>query len=226
MEKIKICVISNSGAVRNMLNDNLEELNYNVMIIINNKKGMEKLLTGKPDTIILDLNSLLKEGNRLIKELSTNQRIAGSKILIITSEDKLKQFELVSKIDEMILAPISIPELDLRLKKILKIEKPKINEKIIEVDRLIINPISYEVTAEDVPIQLTYKEFELLKLLVSNLGKVFTRESLLSIIWKYDFNQETRTIDNHIRRIRAKLGSKYASNIKTIRKVGYKFSLN
>ncbi len=226
MEKIKICIISDSGAVRNMLNDNLEELNYDVMIIINNKKGIEKLLTEKPEIIILDLNSLLKEGNRLIKEFSTNQRIAGSKILTITSEDKLKKFELMSEIDELILAPISIPELDLRIKKMLKIEKPKINEKIIEADGLVINPVSYEVTAEDVPIQLTYKEFELLKLLVSNQGKVFSRDSLLDIIWKCDFDQETRTIDNHIRRIRAKLGKRYASKIKTIRKVGYKFNLN
>lgn len=223
MEKTKTAVISDSGSVRDMLNNELEELSYNVLIIINNERGIEKLLTERPDIIIIDMNSLLKEGDRLVKELSSNERIAGSRIFIITSEDKLKRFDFTTEIDDFILSPISIPELDLRIKKALKMKKQVGSEKIIEAGELIINPVSYVVTIEDIPVKLTYKEFELLKLLVSNRGRVFSRNSILNIIWEYDFYQETRTVDNHIRRIRAKLGEKYGSKIKTIQKVGYKF---
>lgn len=223
MEKIKTAVISDSGSIREILNNELKELNYDVLIIINNKRGIEKLLTERPDIIIIDINSLLKEGDRLTKELSSNERIAGSRIFTITSEDKLKRFDFMSEIDDFVLAPISITELDVRIKKALKKKKPVSFEKIIEEGELIINPVSYEVTVEDTPVKLTYKEFELLKLLVSNRGRVFSRNSILNIIWGYDFHQETRTVDNHIRRIRAKLGEKYSSMIKTIQRVGYKF---
>ena len=136
----------------------------------------------------------------------------------------MKRFNFITEIDDLVLAPISIPELDVRIKKALKKKKSAGFEKIIEAEGLIINPVSYEVTVEDMPVKLTYKEFELLKLLVSNRGMVFSRDSLLNTVWGYAFHQETRTVDNHIRRIRAKLGVKFGSKIKTIRKIGYKFA--
>ncbi len=220
---IKIALISDSGAIRDLINNELRNLNYEVIIIINNRQGIEKLIKEKPDVILIDMNSLLKEGEILVNRLLTIDRIKESVIFVITSEDKLKKHNFLLDIDDFLLAPLSIQELDTRLRRSLHKEKPVTYENVIKVDGLVINPISFEVTIDNTSINLTYKEFELLKLLVSNRGRVYSRDSLLSIVWKYDFYEETRTVDNHIRRIRLKIGEKYGSMIRTVRKVGYKF---
>ena len=219
----KIAVISDSGSVRDTIKEGLEELDYTVLIIVNNKRGLLKLIFEKPDVIIVDINTLLKEGYRLVSELASNERIDRARIFIITSEDKLRKLDNINEIDDFILAPLSIPELDLRIRKALRKEKPVYSEKTIESDGLVINPTSFKVTVEGMPVEMTYKEFELLKLLVSNSGRAFSRASLLRTVWGYDYIEDTRTVDNHIKNIRSRIGSKYASKIKTVRKVGYRF---
>lgn len=93
----------------------------------------------------------------------------------------------------------------------------------LRVDELTINPNNYEVSLHGEPLELTYKEYELLKLLAMHQGRVFSRETLLNQIWGYDYFGGTRTVDVHIRRLRAKLGIKYGSLIQTVRNVGYRF---
>jgi DNA-binding response OmpR family regulator len=89
---------------------------------------------------------------------------------------------------------------------------------------LVVEPESYRATLRGTPIELTYMEFELLKFLMSHPGRVFTRETLLSRVWGYEYYGGVRTVDVHIRRLRAKLGEDHARFIETVRGVGYRFS--
>jgi len=94
----------------------------------------------------------------------------------------------------------------------------------LTVRDLVVEPDSYRATLRGTPIELTYMEFELLKFLMSHPGRVFTRETLLSRVWGYEYYGGVRTVDVHIRRLRAKLGEDHARFIETVRGVGYRFS--
>ena len=115
-------------------------------------------------------------------------------------------------------------ELAVRIKEVLlrKDIYPPVNSVV--VNGLVLNLDKYELTINDKPIELTFKEFELLKLLLQNQDKVFTRNKLLSIVWEYDFYGGSRTVDVHIRRLRSKIPTPYNLMLKTIRNVGYMFS--
>jgi DNA-binding response OmpR family regulator len=94
---------------------------------------------------------------------------------------------------------------------------------LVKAGELTIDPDTYAAKLKGQPLDLTYKEFELLKFLAQHPGRVFTRDQLLREVWGYDYFGGTRTVDVHVRRLRAKLGSEYESMIGTVRQVGYKF---
>lgn len=223
MEEVKIAIISDSGAILDTLGRELTRLNYNVIIVVNNRKLPKKLTSENPHIIIIDINSMLKEGVLLLQSLSSNDNIRESWIFALTSEDKLKNYNIFPYVDDFLLAPVSIPELDARIKKALNSKRVIEFDKKLESDGLVIYSDRHEVYLDNKLLIFTYKEFELLHLLASRPGIPFSRETLLREIWDYDMYGETRTVDNHIRRIRSKLGYKYRNKIKTIPKVGYKF---
>ena len=96
-------------------------------------------------------------------------------------------------------------------------------DRLVEYGELVLNLETYQATIAERPLDLTYMEYELLKFLAQNPGKVFTREILLSRVWGYEYYGGARTVDVHIRRLRAKLGEEHASLIATVRSVGYRF---
>ena len=130
--------------------------------------------------------------------------------------------------DDYIVKPFSPREVVARIKAVLRrtSEQPKSDSAVISYNGLTIDLKSYTVTLRGKPVICTPKEIEILHMLAGNPGQVFTREQLLSRVWGYDFAGETRTVDTHIKRIRAKLDSTGLGwNIKTIYGVGYKFEL-
>ncbi|HZD59741.1 MAG TPA: response regulator transcription factor, partial [Anaerolineae bacterium] len=129
----------------------------------------------------------------------------------------------VTQIDEVIIYPCNPTEMSLRLQLASRKRREVPVEDIITIDGLVINPISYEVIVDGSPVSLTYKEFELLKFLANHTGRVYARQTLVKKIWKHDYDSGMRTVDVHIRRLRAKLG-KYSHLITTVRNVGYRFS--
>jgi len=98
-------------------------------------------------------------------------------------------------------------------------------DEIVRVGSLELNLATYQVTIDGAPVDFTYMEYELLKFLVTHPGRVFTREALLSRVWGYDYFGGARTVDVHVRRVRAKLGQEHAGRIKTVRSVGYRFEV-
>jgi len=121
--------------------------------------------------------------------------------------------------------PINQNELKLRIEKILNVIKPK-ELKVIapDVKEIKVDTESYQAFLGKELLDLTYKEFELLKFLLENKGKAFTRQLLLSKVWGYDYYGGTRTVDVHVRRLRSKLGDTTGDLIQTVRNIGYRFS--
>lgn len=128
--------------------------------------------------------------------------------------------------DELLVAPWSVGELRTRIERAnhrLGLAGGTGDGDLVRVAGLEINLATYQVTNDGTPVDFTYMEYELLRFLVTHPNRVFSREALLSRVWGYDFYGGTRTVDVHVRRVRAKLGAEYAARIRTVRSVGYRF---
>ena len=177
---------------------------------------------------VLDIMMPKMSGIEVCREIRKNSQLP---ILMLTAKgeeiDRIVGLELGA--DDYIVKPFSPREVVARIKAVLRrtSEHPKSDNSVISYNGLTIDLKSYTVTLRGEPVICTPKEIEILYMLASNPGQVFTREQLLSRVWGYDFAGETRTVDTHIKRIRAKRDSTGLGwSIKTIYGVGYKFELN
>ncbi len=125
--------------------------------------------------------------------------------------------------DDFCLTPFHPSEFEARLRHLLTAEIEVQRADLVEYGDLVLNLETYQATVAGRPLDLTYMEYELLKFLAQNPGKVFTREILLSRVWGYEYYGGARTVDVHVRRLRAKLGEEHAGLIQTVRSVGYRF---
>jgi len=176
------------------------------------------------DRVINDADILLVElGDQPIRRLREVSRIAeeiGLPIILALSLDQLALIESTSGISDFITAPVDPLELRLRLQRLVK-EQP--TDDVLVFKDLELNTLNYQATLASHPIDLTFMEYELLRFLVENPIRVWSREQLLSKVWGYDYYGGARTVDVHIRRLRSKLGEERASWIATVRSVGYRF---
>ena len=193
------------------------------------EETLEKIRNNKFDIVLLDIMMPKKNGFDVCKEVRTFSNVP---IIMITArgEDFERIMGLETGADDYIVKPFSPGEVIARIHAILRRVIPNENinqEKIFSYDNLTINLSDFTVKINDENISLTKKEIELLWLLSTNRNKVFTRENLLDSIWGYDYFGDSRTVDSHIKRLRAKLDNyEHESwNIKTIWGVGYKFDI-
>lgn len=191
--------------------------------------GEEALAAITPEIVlcVLDIMMPKMSGIEVCREIRKNSQLP---ILMLTAKgeeiDRIVGLELGA--DDYIVKPFSPREVVARIKAVLRrtSEQPKSDNSVINYNGLTIDLKSYTVTLRGEPVICTPKEIEILYMLASNPGQVFTREQLLSRVWGYDFAGETRTVDTHIKRIRAKLDSTGLGwSIKTIYGVGYKFEV-
>jgi DNA-binding response OmpR family regulator len=145
-------------------------------------------------------------------------------LLLLVNGAQLGDLELRDDLfDDFCLWPFHPRELEARLKHLFWRTGLGTRPELVEYGPLILNLETYQAAMEGRPLDLTYMEYELLKFLASHPGKVFTRETLLSRVWGYEYYGGARTVDVHIRRLRAKLGEEHANLIQTVRSVGYRF---
>ena len=191
--------------------------------------GEEAIKDITPDIAlcVLDIMMPKMSGIEVCREIRKTSQLP---VLMLTAKgeeiDRIVGLELGA--DDYIVKPFSPREVVARIKAVLRrtTEQPKSDSAVISYNGLTIDLKSYTVTLRGQPVICTPKEIEILHMLASNPGQVFTREQLLSRVWGYDFAGETRTVDTHIKRIRAKLDSTGLGwSIKTIYGVGYKFEL-
>jgi len=147
-----------------------------------------------------------------------------SPVLLLLSGAQLGELELREDLyDDFCLSPFHPRELEARLRHQFWRSGGGVQAELVEYEPLVLNLETYQALIAGRPLDLTYMEYELLKFLAQHPGKVFTRETLLSRVWGYEYYGGARTVDVHIRRLRAKLGEEHANLIQTVRSVGYRF---
>jgi two-component system alkaline phosphatase synthesis response regulator PhoP len=176
-----------------------------------------------PDLILLDIDAPEEDVGAICRALRDREAARRSPILAMMDEARARSLDFSSGVDDFIVKPCSLCEVEARVRLMLWREDRLVQTGIVKVGDILINLTRYEVRVRGAPIELTLKEYELLKHLVINRGRVFTRGDLLSQIWGYDYYGGMRTVDVHIRRVRSKLEVAGDSYIKTIRGVGYTF---
>ena len=148
-------------------------------------------------------------------------------VLLLISGAHLDELEMRDDLyTDFCLTPFHQRELEARLTHLVWRSGTALRPELIEYGPLTLNVETYQATIAGRPLDLTYMEYELLKFLASSPGRVFTRETLLSRVWGYDYFGGARTVDVHVRRLRAKLGEEHAGLITTVRSVGYRFGLS
>jgi len=177
----------------------------------------------QPDLVILDVMLPGEDGVSLLKRMKAHNRFRQIPVIMATAKgaefDKVQTLDLGA--DDYLVKPFGMMEMVSRVKAVLRRCQPKQADEAIRLQGLVLNPHEHTVTADGQRILLTYKEFELLRLFMSQPGTAFTREQLLSSVWNTEYMGETRTVDMHIRTLRQKLGS-YGDLIETVRNVGYR----
>tara|TARA_B100001175_G_C19397834_1_gene584695 strand:- start:128 stop:847 length:720 start_codon:yes stop_codon:yes gene_type:complete len=182
-----------------------------------------------PDLIILDVMMPELDGLRLCSMLKVDSQLKKVPILFLTArsdaDERVKGFERGA--DDYLTKPFDNRELIARSKAILSrtMEKKEVMAGRLKADGIILDPETHEVFIEDELVILTHTEFRLLHLMMERVGRVQSRENLLVNVWNYDTDIETRTVDNHVGRLRGKMGSK-GEMIKTVRGVGYKLAID
>ncbi len=156
--------------------------------------------------------------------LGKEEAMKGVPLLALVRLEHLRELLLrEGAYDDFLVVPYQLAELDARLRIMLWRAKQGEQTELLSYGPLQINLATYQVHVDGDPVDLTYMEYELLKFLSTHRGRVFTRQALLSRVWGYDYFGGTRTVDVHVRRLRAKLGE-HANVIQTVRNVGYKFA--
>ena len=216
-----IYIVEDDESIREIETIALKNSNYIVSAFENAKEFYKKLDELVPDLILLDVMLPDESGYDIVRKL--RKRPATQDIPIIMVTAKTTEMDMIKGLDggadDYIKKPFSIMELITRVKALLR-RTAKEEPKLLKLDDLVIDHERHVVTVNNEPVDLTYKEYELLRLLMGSQGIVMTREVIMRSVWDTDFEGETRTVDMQIKPLRHKLGD-YGSRIKTVRNVGY-----
>lgn len=180
--------------------------------------------------VLVDWNSLpdLKLTERISSQnqLQEIKSVKQLPIIVIISSDMIQNIEAITYIDDFVVEPYMSTEMLIRIKRAIKKISNSDSKQIISCGNLLIDTAKCETYLEGRLLSLTFKEYELLKFLAANKGKVFNRDALLNEVWGYDYYGGDRTVDVHIRRLRSKIEDGTHVFIDTVRNIGYKFKEN
>lgn len=229
MKGAKILVIDDEPSITSSIKYGLEKEGYTVITADNGTDGCEMAKNEKPDVVVLDVMLPGLDGYEVCRMIRADLTVP---IIMLTAKgeeiDKVVGLEVGA--DEYVTKPFSMRELQARIKAMLRLVSRFKNTKVAEPDRieigeLVIDLKRHEVFLDSKKVNLTLKEFELLKLLALNANKVLSREYLIEQVWGYDFTGEGRTVDVHIHWLREKIESdpENPARIQTVRGVGYRF---
>jgi DNA-binding response OmpR family regulator len=175
---------------------------------------------GEAEVVLVDATRDLGSASHTCRVLAAGEH--GRPVLVVVSDGALAALKVTWGFDDWVLPSAQPAEVETRLRLLVERSATTQRSRATSIGDLSIDEDTYVVRLRGVPLDLTYREFELLKYLVQNPGRVFTRGQLLQEVWGYDYFGGTRTVDVHIRRLRAKLGAEHESLIGTVRGVGYK----
>jgi len=224
---IKILIADDNKQITSILSEYAKKDGYTPIVAFDGGEALDKFDKENPDILLLDVMMPIKDGFEVCRDI---RKVSNVPIIMITArgEDFERIMGLEIGADDYIVKPFSPGEVMARVRAIMRrIVREEKEEQIFKFDTLTINFMDYTVFIGDDSILLTKKEFEILWTLATSKNRVFSREILLETLWGYDYYGDTRTVDSHIKRLRAKLGEydHPAWNIKTIWGVGYKFEV-
>lgn len=220
------CVEDDSN-IRELVVYTLESTGFKARGYEDGSSFLKALALETPELILLDIMLPGEDGMELLKKLKASPKTRDIPVIMVTAKgaeyDKVRGLD--SGADDYVTKPFGMMELVSRIKAVLRRSSSLSdrNEDTIVLGDIEINTKKHEVTADGEVVNLTLKEYELLKRLMKNSNIVLTRDQLLEDIWGYDFDGETRTVDVHVRTLRQKLG-KSGERIETVRGVGYRMS--
>lgn len=219
-----IYILEDDRNIREIEEIALKNAEYEVVSFETAAEFGKRLKERVPDLLLLDLMLPDADGLRLVTQLRQNVMTRSLPVIMVTAKtteiDKVRGLD--SGADDYLTKPFSVMELISRVKALLRRSMKGLKERVITIGEVSLDVERRKVTVAGERCELTYKEYELLKLLMNNAGIVTPREEILSKVWETDFEGESRTIDMHIKTLRQKLGSS-ANRIKTVRNVGYLF---
>lgn len=228
----KILVVDDETHIVELVRFNLEKEGFEVVAAHHGLEALQLVDDEQPDLVVLDIMIPYLDGLEVCKRLRQDERYHNLPIIMLTAKgdeiDTVLGLEMGA--DDYIKKPFSPRELVARVKARLRAHQMfqadlVAGQKVLVFKELIILPDKYEAYLGERKLDLTPKEFELLRLMASSRGKVFTRETLLEKVWDYEYSGDTRTVDVHVRHLRQKIGddSTAPDYIETVRGVGYKF---
>ena len=225
MEKLKVMVVDDEARMRKLVRDFLEKQDYQVIEAENGEKAVDIFFDEKDIAlIILDVMMPKMDGWQVTREI---RQFSKGPIIMLTARaderDELLGFEL--GVDEYISKPFSPKILVARVNAVLRRSGKAAAEDVLEVAGIRVDKAAHQVTIDGKPIELSFKEFELLQYFVENNGIALSREKILNAVWNYDYFGDARTIDTHVKKLRSKMGTK-GEYIRTIWGMGYKFDPN
>lgn len=224
MDKLKILVVDDESRMRKLVKDFLVKNDFEVLEAEDGEAAMEIFYNTKDlALIILDVMMPKMDGWQVCREIRQYSKVP---IIMLTARgderDELRGFEL--GVDEYISKPFSPRILVARVEAILRRTGQTEDSDVIEVAGIVLNKAAHEVTVDGKPIELSYKEFELLTYFMENQGIALSREKILNAVWNYDYFGDARTIDTHVKKLRSKMGKK-GELIRTVWGMGYKFEV-
>lgn len=224
MEALKILVVDDESRMRKLVKDFLAKKNFQVLEASDGEEAMDIFYQEKDIAlIILDVMMPKMDGWEVCREVRKNSKVP---IIMLTARgderDELLGFDL--GVDEYISKPFSPKILVARVEAILRRTGQSSPEDVLTAGGIVIDKAAHLATVDDKPMELSFKEFELLTYFLENQGIALSREKILNSVWNYDYFGDARTIDTHVKKLRSKMGDK-GEYIKTVWGMGYKFEV-
>lgn len=225
MDTLKILVVDDESRMRKLVKDFLTKKNFQVLEAGNGEEAMDIFYEEKDIAlIILDVMMPKMDGWEVCREIRKNSKVP---IIMLTARsderDELLGFDL--GVDEYISKPFSPKILVARVEAILRRTGQNNPEEVISAGGIVIDKAAHLATVDGKPMELSFKEFELLTYFLENQGIALSREKILNSVWNYDYFGDARTIDTHVKKLRSKMGDK-GEYIKTVWGMGYKFEVD
>ena len=218
-----IYIVEDDTNIREIESFALKNSGYQTQDFGNAKEFYRAVKEKKPDLALLDIMLPDEDGMEILQKLRKNPETKRLPIIMVTAKatelDRVKGLDLGA--DDYIIKPFGVMELISRVKALLRRSMGEIQEKILKVDEILMDDERHQVYVSDKSCELTFKEYELLRLFMQNRGIVLSRDVIMDRIWDMNCDVESRTLDVHLKTLRAKLGDS-ARHIKTIRNVGYR----
>ena len=218
-----IYIVEDDTNIREIESFALKNSGYQVNDFPNAKGFYDALKDKKPDLVLLDIMLPDEDGLEILSKLQKNPETKRLPVIMVTAKttelDRVKGLDLGA--DDYIIKPFGVMELISRVKALLRRSMREEQEKILKVGEILLDDERHQVFVEGTPCELTFKEYELLRLFMQNRGIVLSRDVIMDRIWEMNCEVESRTLDVHLKTLRAKLGES-AQHIKTIRNVGYR----